>query len=149
MRLQIGAEQTSVYAGDDRDAEPLAVLAIGTDRTAREFFRHDPPTPGEMENAIQAIEDAIMAARLQAPAGATLRLEHPIVGRIADLDGTESNENSSVGVDAVERVFGRLSSLVLGRPVAHDRIPADREFVATLTIVREFMHHLGFRSVSS
>src|SRR5512146_2429732 len=69
MRLLIGAEQTSVYAGDDRDAEPLAVLAIGTDRTAREFFRHDPPTPGEMENAIQAIEDAIMAARLQGAGG--------------------------------------------------------------------------------
>jgi len=47
----------------------------------------------------------------------------------------------------MERVFSRLAAVVQGKPAAHEGIPDDNAFAATLLILREFMHHLGFSSI--
>ena len=50
-RLQMAAQRTTLTA------EPAAALAveIGYGSVAEKFFRHDPPTPGELESAIHEI----------------------------------------------------------------------------------------------
>ncbi|MYM95524.1 hypothetical protein [Duganella vulcania] len=40
-----------------------------------------------------------------------------------------------------------LAAVIQGKPAAHEGIPDDNAFAATLLILREFMHHLGFSSI--
>lgn len=44
--------------------------------------------------------------------------------------------------------FQRLSAVSLGRPISLEGLPASADFAATLLILREFMHHLGFASIT-
>jgi hypothetical protein len=144
MRLQIGAGETQLYAGRECDTPPLAVLAVGARCVARDFFARDPPTALDIERAIDAIEDAIMAAGIRAHAGAVLYGDRSLVDEIAALDGARG---AALPVDSVERVFGRLAAIALGRPRSADGMPTDGEFAAALTILREVMHHGGFAAV--
>jgi hypothetical protein len=48
----------------------------------------------------------------------------------------------------VERTFEQLTAVAHGRPVASTGIPVDAAFAATLVILREFMHHLQFMSIT-
>lgn len=51
-------------------------------------------------------------------------------------------------VDRVERLFDLLAALSMGRPASSAGIPTDAGFAATLLILREFMHHLDFTSIT-
>ena len=42
--LHIGEEQTAVAAGSSAEPDVVMVLAIGSQKTAADFFRHTPPT---------------------------------------------------------------------------------------------------------
>lgn len=53
-----------------------------------------------------------------------------------------------VSIEAMERSFDRLTSVALGRPASHEGIPSSNAFTATLLILREFMHHLQFTSIT-
>jgi NADP-dependent 3-hydroxy acid dehydrogenase YdfG len=53
-----------------------------------------------------------------------------------------------LSTEAMERVFDRLAAVVTGSSAARQGIPAGREFAATLLILREFMHHLRFTSIT-
>jgi len=48
----------------------------------------------------------------------------------------------------MEKTFDRLASVSLGRPAAHEGLPDSTAFAATLLILREFMHHLKFASLT-
>ena len=54
--------------GDPLD--PVAAIALDGPAIARRFFRHDPPRPAELEQAIDVIEEALMtiAPRIGQPA---------------------------------------------------------------------------------
>jgi hypothetical protein len=54
---------------------------------------------------------------------------------------------SAVALADVEQLFQQLAAVAEGRPVASSGLPAGRTFAATLLILREFMHHLGFDSI--
>jgi hypothetical protein len=63
--LHVGAEYTAIATGaGPAEAASTIVLAIGSQKTGREHFRHDLPTPGELEIAIQIVEDELMRARI-------------------------------------------------------------------------------------
>jgi exopolyphosphatase/pppGpp-phosphohydrolase len=61
--LHIGEMETAVAIGTGAEPEKVLMLAIGSRKTAAEFFLHTPPTPGEIENAIMQVEDEITRAR--------------------------------------------------------------------------------------
>ena len=52
-----------------------------------------------------------------------------------------------VPLETVEQWFQRLASASLGQPRALDGLPLGAEAAAALLVLREFMHHLGYRSV--
>jgi hypothetical protein len=66
--LYVGTQKTAVASGSGCGAEPSTVMAldIGSGKTAGDFFRHDTPTPGEMENATMTVEDEVTRARISA-----------------------------------------------------------------------------------
>lgn len=66
---------------------------------------------------------------------------------IALLAGVPESAEMCLDLDAMERTFSRLTAVIQGKPAAQDGIPDGNAFVATLLILREFMHHLHFSCI--
>jgi exopolyphosphatase/pppGpp-phosphohydrolase len=146
--LHIGPEQTAIAVGHGATPDATLTLAIGAQKTARESFKHKPPSPLELENAIVTVEDEVTRARSLVPAGARLVTTDTAISEIAILSGMASSAVVRLPLDAMERTFDRLAQVSLGRPVSLDTLPADHSFAATLLILREFMHHLQFADLT-
>lgn len=146
--LHIGAEQTGVVVGHESEPHALLTLEIGSHKTARDYFRHTPPSPLEMENAIVTVEDEVARARALIPPESRLHSTDPALREIALLCGVDEAAQMQLSIEAMERIFDRLTSVVLGRPSAHEGLPTANTFAATLLILREFMHHMQFSRIA-
>lgn len=146
--LHIGKQETAVATGAGAEPDMVMVLAIGSQSTAAEFFLHTPPTPGEIENAIMQVEDEVTRAREMTAGYPTLITTDESIREIAHLATDHAGLALLLSIDDVERVFSLLASHSLGRPATSAGIPGNPAFAATLLILREFMHHLRFSSIS-
>ena len=146
--LHIGAGETLVASGKGHQAEATIALAIGAERTSTEFFRHNPPTPPELENAIMLVEDEIARARTAIGDGSSLLTRDPVLREIALIAGLRNQPALTLPLELVEKTFDRLAAVSLGRPAAHEGLPNSAAFAATLLILREFMHHMKFASLA-
>ena len=125
-RLQIGAEVTTLGA---------ATLTIGWRTLARAYFKSDPPSPLDLENAIAAIEDEIARAGRAAMPSSAVAATDETIREIASACGADA----VLHTEAVERAFTRLA----GRA----GVPGSPRVAATLVILRELMHHLQIDSI--
>jgi exopolyphosphatase/pppGpp-phosphohydrolase len=138
-RLETSAQQTRIDFGGGA----AAVLPLGAGSLAEAIFRHDPPTAFELEQAIDAVEDALTATRLpHASRGALVTTD----SWVRELVGLEA-AGTSLTRDGVEGLFQRLVSASQGHTGALAGLPSGGEGAATLLLLRECMHHLGFESV--
>jgi exopolyphosphatase/pppGpp-phosphohydrolase len=142
--LHIGAEQTGIAVGQGAEPDWLKLLPMGAEQTARTQFRRSPPTPLDLENAIQAVEDLVMPLHRQIPAGAQLASTDAALHEIASLSGVAPSEPLLLSLEAMERCFNRLAAVVEGSPAAQQGLPDSNPFAARLLILREVMHHLQF-----
>lgn len=60
----------------------------------------------------------------------------------------EPKAAAAFSLDAVESIFGRLVAISSGRPRIQASLPSDNATMATVLIVREFLHHLEFERIS-
>jgi len=139
--LHLGDERLVVLSGRGAQPETEQGVDLGAARVARDFFHHDPPTPGEIERAIDFAEDEIM--RLGAPADA----ETTLSSASAALQAWAAVSGPTMAIETVEQWFQRLASAAHGRPGALQGLPPGREAAATLLVLREFMHHRGHASI--
>jgi exopolyphosphatase/pppGpp-phosphohydrolase len=146
--LHIGDDATSFAAGTSTEPSGVLILPIGAVRTGRQFFRHEPPTPDEVEYAINLVEDELEKAAAVLARGSALYTSDPVLRSIALLAGIPDQPSMILGRDAMERLFTRFAALSQGRPASTDVIPVDAEFSAALLIFREIMHHLGFTEIT-
>lgn len=146
--LHIGEQQTAVATGTEVKSGTVIMLSIGSRKTAAEFFHHDPPTPGEVENAIVAVEDEMARARTIITGGSALFTADDAIRKIALIAGVSNQSELILTRDAMEQTFERLTAVMLGRPASREGIPTNVTFAATLLILREFMHHLQFLSIT-
>lgn len=138
-RLRLDPHRTTLSLSDATEV----VMGAGVDDLASAVFRHDPPTPAELEQAIDIVEDALMATRLpHAERGELLSSE----ALIRALPGLQ-NGGSRLTRDEVEALFQQMASVSLGNPGALGDLPPSRQACATLLLLRECMHHLGFAAV--
>jgi hypothetical protein len=121
----------------------VVTLGPSPSALANACIRHDPPTAGELEHAIDVVEDALMAARPPRLDGAGLTAFEPTLRRLPGLEA----EGATLSRDDVEALFQQLASMALGMPNRLGAVVADREVAAALVITRECMHHLGFESI--
>lgn len=147
-QLHIGDRQTVITSGRGDQAEKTIALAIGSELTSAAFFRHQPPTPLELESAIMAVEDEIARARTMVIDGSTLLTHDPALREIALIAGLPDQRVLTLSIEQVEKTFDRLAAVSLGRPAAHESLPHSVAFAATLLILREFMHHMSFASLT-
>jgi len=148
--LHMSDEYSFIAQGADMvKPEKLWVFDIGKERTARDFFKHNPPTPAEVENAIQVVEDEIMSLHRLLIATPDLYTLDESVYEIAKLTvSTGSEKKIILSRPDMEQVFNRLAAIISGRPASQDVLPTTNSFAATLLILREVMHHLGFMNIT-
>jgi exopolyphosphatase/pppGpp-phosphohydrolase len=145
--LHLAAEQTGVASGSGIAPPVTQILALGSQRSAREFFKRTPPGRLEFELAIDPVEDEIIrVSKLLAP-HSTLYSSDEVLRQIALLAGVPDSAAMLLDLDAMERCFSRLAAVIQGKPAAHEGMPSDNALAASLLILREFMHHLGFASI--
>jgi exopolyphosphatase/pppGpp-phosphohydrolase len=146
--LHIGEQETAVVTGAGAEPEKCLLLAMGSRKTAADFFLHMPPSPGEIENAIMRVEDEITRVREMIAGYSMLVTMDASIREIALITGIQAGPAMQLPVDGVEQTFSLLAGYLLGRPASIAGIPGDPAFAATLLILREFMHHLKFASVN-
>lgn len=120
-------------------------LTIGLQNIAKSTFKHYPPKPAEMEHAIMLVEDEIMPLAKKLPPHSRLFLVGEALTFLATLNVQEKN---SYELEEIEDRFRRLAEVIEGSPIASSRLPIGNEFATLLLIVREFMHHLKFESIT-
>ena len=89
-----------------------------------------------------------MRVRPQIVPGSRLVTSDAAIREIARLAGLAPAAQIELPLDAMEQVFQRLTARSLGRPASQDDMPTDTAFAATLLILREFMQHLHFASIT-
>ena len=139
--LHIGGKCTVVLSGHGESPDTRHTLGIGAEQIARTYFHHEPPTSLEIERSIDAVEDEVMRLSRQTDPQAAL------VSIDDGLRAWAAIAGPAMTLEVVEQLFQRLASASLGRPSALDGLLTGREAAATLLILREFMHHLGYASI--
>ena len=146
--LEIGPEHTAIVTRDGADAPVHLMLQLGTARIARSHFRHAPPTPAELEDAIQVVEDELASAHRVIKGDSMLVTKDTAIRELARAAGVSPNPTLSLSRDAVEAAFNRMVARSSGQPAERDGLPSDAQFTAALLILRELTHHLGFVSIA-
>lgn len=146
--LDIGPERTVIVTRGGTDKLVHLVLQVGSARTSRDYFRHTPPTPGELEDAIQAIEDELASVHRIIGGESMLVTTDAAIREIARAAGAPPKPTSVLSRDAVEAAFNRMVARSYGQAAERDGLPSDAQTTATLLILREFMHHLEFESIT-
>jgi len=118
-------------------------LPIGPGRLAAKVFSRELPSPVELEQAIEVVENALDATGLAAEPRGELVTTDAVVRQLPGL----AVGHGALSRADVESLFQRLASASLGQPSAALGLPAGREAAATLLLLRELMHHLGFEAV--
>ena len=139
LRLQ---EQSTVLEFDGSGA---VTLSVGVSGLAGDVLQHDPPTPAELERAIDLVEDALAASHLARADRGALVTTDALLRALPGLD----SQDASLTREAVEALFQRLASRALGMPIAAAELPQGRDIAAALLILRECVHHLGFDRVDA
>jgi len=135
-RLELDPQRTTLTV----ESAAGLVVEVGYLSVRERFFRHDPPTPSELESAIDAIEDALMASHAQRADGGTLVIADEVRRRLPGL----LPDVTATTLEDIEARLQRLASASLGHPGALATMPIGPEAAAALVILRECMHHLGY-----
>lgn len=144
-RLAIGERETRIVAEPSQGPATEWVLPIGTQALGAGPFRHEPPSPLEIEHAIEQVEEAVMPLLRQLPRDTQWETRD---AASRQLLGLVHGGHEVLSIDDVERVFNQLAAVSLGRPVASSGLPPQAAFTAHVLILREAMHHLGFASLT-
>ena len=145
------ADEYSFMANGANAEKPdnVWLFEIGTEKTAREFFIHNPPTAGEVENAIQVVEDKVMPLHKLLTIDSNLYTLDACILEIAEVSAFEESEQGTIlSIQDMEHAFTRLAAIISGRPASQDILPTTNAFAATLLILREVMHHLRFPNIT-
>jgi exopolyphosphatase/guanosine-5'-triphosphate,3'-diphosphate pyrophosphatase len=115
--LDIGGGSTEISAGDAFHVRQKWSLDIGSVRLTERFFRHDPPAPEELGNAIRWVRGELGGLTAFAGAGHTLIGVAGTATTLAVLDqglqnfDIEAVSNYRLTREAVEGLFIRLKGL--------------------------------------
>lgn len=146
--LHIGETETVIATSGAGIGDSSLVISLGSVRTGRTYFKHEPPIALEIEHAIEAVEDELFRIRESVAGDSALYTTDDAIRQIARVAGMAGHGELVLSRDHIEQAFDRLAALAMGRPRTQEAMPADPAFAATLLILREFMHHMQFSSIT-
>lgn len=132
-----------------RHGAPLgsSTLDAGSLQRIRAHLHHAPPTASELESATQQIEDDLMPVLRSLPDHGQLVTSAPEYWEVVTVAGLGGSREVDLDTATVEGLFNRLADVAYGMPSARLGIPTHESFAAILLLLREVLHHGGFRSV--
>lgn|SRR5574344_396357 len=139
--LDMGKDETTINT-DDR----TLTIPIGL-RQVIDKMMHTPPTPAEMETAINEVEDAIATIGSATPIMMNISTSDLWVRKAVKLYDENATMPYTLTKQALEEIFSRLGFIISGRPANTDQLPSEPEFAATLLMLREVMNHLKMEAM--
>jgi hypothetical protein len=144
--LELGGNTSVVRSGEG--ATPAAKeFKLGVESLVQQCLLHQPPLPIELEHAIELTEDVVMplASQFASPLLVLQGMGAQVIAKAMQAGGLVQ---TTLTLDMVESLFNRLVAVSEGRPASQESLPTDKCLFASLLILREFMHHLGFTQVT-
>lgn len=145
--LELGADSSSVLCTEEGRVVLQQTLPLGTASLARQWMRHTPPTPLDIEHAIEQTEDVVMPLAAKLVRSEQLLLSGPGAALILQGVGAAPDATLRWNLDEVEELFNRIAMVSQGRPSGQEALPTAPEFYAAIVILRECLHHLRFGGV--
>jgi len=145
--LELGAETSTLVCIEDGQVVLQQSLPLGTASLARQWMRHTPLTPLDMEHAIEQTEDVVMPLASKLVRTDRLLLRGSGAALILQAVGAKPDAALKWGLDEVEGLFNRIAMVSQGRPSGQEALPTAPEFYAAMVILRECLHHLRFVEV--
>ncbi|CAM8661906.1 hypothetical protein MCEMSHM24_00741 [Comamonadaceae bacterium] len=145
--LQLGTETSTVLCVEDGQVVLQQELQLGTASLARQWTRHTPPTPLDIEHAIEVTEDVLMPLAAKLVRTEQVQLSGSGAALILQAVGVAPDAVLNWSLEEVEGLFNRIAMVSQGRPIGHEALPTAPEFYAAMVIVRECLHHLRFSEV--
>jgi hypothetical protein len=119
VRLHLQARSTRLDIGKAQ----IVTLPVGVGDLAEDVLRHEPPTPSELERAIDVVEDALTGSRLPRADRGDLVTADSLLRAVPGL----GVHGARLTRDAVEALLHRLASRSLGTPISGAELPAGRD----------------------
>lgn len=151
LALEVLDEKCLLSYQDGNKQLSVLEFQIGIDTLAQQIFKHTPPRPIELEQAIDLVEEAIMQVQAQVPRGLAVDSRSArllLLQRSGSPLQAMPGETPQLSLQQVESLFNRLADLSQGRPAMQDDLPTGPRFAAALLIWRELMHHLQIETVT-
>lgn len=147
LRLRIGERDTTAVLQRAGAGEERWVLPIGLSVLWPVPPRSGGPSPLAIENAIQAVEDALQRLHHHVPAGTRLVVAPEDLSPLQRGGAILGLAHEAIALAVVEDEYQQLAARSLGAPSARgtgfDQPTGD----ALVLILRECLHHLGFDAV--
>jgi hypothetical protein len=146
--LHLGADTSTLICVDESGQVVIQEeLPLGTASLARQWMRHTPPTPLDIEHAIEQTEDAVMPLAAKLMRTEQLQIRGPGAALVLQGVGAKPGVVLQWNLDEVEDLFNRIAMVSQGRPSGQEALPTAPEFYAAMVILRECLHHLRFSGV--
>jgi exopolyphosphatase/pppGpp-phosphohydrolase len=142
--LALGTESSNLLCMENGQIVLQQTLPLGTSSLAGQWMRHTPPTPLDIEHAIEQVEDVIMPMASKLARSEQLLLTGSGAALILQGVGASPEAELRWTLDDVEDHFNRIAMVSQGRPSGQEALPTAPEFYAAMVIVRECLHHLRF-----
>ena len=118
----------------------MARLAIGWALTAEACFRHEPPTPAELERAIEVVEDELMRTRAAGASGALLHADGEALREVAQAIG---GDEASVSIASGQQHRKFAISNAAMRDAMHATSGATRQRMVRLYVGKQCRRQQG------
>lgn len=147
--LQLGDDRSMLALGTNATPLQMASLELGLQGLAHRLFPGGRLSEMAIEQAIAEVEDIVMPWHNKLPPSAQLFTDDASMAELAQWAGMPDKATSwLLTTEAVEHLFNRWVSLAQGRPASQDALPTTGQFSATLLVLREWLHHLGFLGIT-
>lgn len=123
-------------------------IPVGFKYISDRYFKHTPPTPAEIEYAINEIEDEIEKIVPKLAGYETVYNSDGFIVHLALLSKVDDALVMVLSRDCLESVFGQYAEISMGRPASSAESDISPLFYAQILLIREFMHHLKFNQLN-
>jgi len=139
--LKLQGDQLSFIVATENDNDKSIHGSVTSIRNILEKGRL---TGVEIEKAINSTEDLIMPMLRSLPKRNKLMVDGPEFEKVI----TQRTDDVNVSLEEIESLYRQLADCVEGSPNAWRQAMIPEQVALGLVVVREVMHHGGFRCVS-
>lgn len=144
VRLQLEGDELSFAVSLVSSSCEYKRVPVGSIAAVRRLIRHEPVNAAELEAAIAEVEDLIMPVLRVLPSAEALEVSGQDLC-VVIAAASPAARGQPVSIEAIENLFNRLADVAMGSPRGRLGAPYTSALALSLVVLREVMHHGGFR----